>query len=191
MDAISICNAALLKLGVAPITSFDAGTAESFTASKLYPIVKRAALSSHTWSFATQMVRLGLLGGDEYAQNDSEGEFHYALPGDFLRALHFSSDARSHTVDYQIRDTEIISTQSGLRLKYIADMSEDYFPPHFLQALIARVAAEFCLPITDSTSRMEVLYRLSELEFQKARGVDNLQEDAPYLADNSLLEVRG
>jgi hypothetical protein len=47
----------------------------------------------------------------------------------------------------------------------------------FDAALIAALAAEFCLPVTESTSRAELLYRLSESEFRRARLIDAQQRE--------------
>ena len=58
------------------------------------------------------------------------------------------------------------------------------------EELIVRLAAEFCIPLTDSTSRSEVLTRLAESGFQQAKIIDGQQESSVHLEDFSLVEAR-
>jgi hypothetical protein len=75
-------------------------------------------------------------------------------------------------------------------LTYVARPAEDDFPPFFSLALIARLAAEFCIPLTDSTSRWEGLQKLADWELRRAKLID-AQEDTPAsLTDFTLLEGR-
>ncbi len=74
MNGLQICNAALIKLGITPIKSFDEKTMESLTAKGLYNIVKQSVLSAHTWSFATYEADL---------QNNAQNK--YQLPNDLRR----------------------------------------------------------------------------------------------------------
>jgi hypothetical protein len=76
-------------------------------------------------------------------------------------------------------------------LTYIFRPAEADFPPFFDQLLIARLAAEFCIPLTESTSRAEMLHRIAESEFRRARLID-AQQDSPLAIDDfPLVEVRG
>ena len=65
------------------------------------------------------------------------------------------------------------------------------FPPFFAQALVARLAAEFCLPLTESASRSEVLFRLAEAELRQARLVDSQQDTPRAIEGFPLVDVRG
>lgn len=51
-------------------------------------------------------------------------------------------------------------------------VSEMSFPPFFDQALIARLAAEFCLPLTESEARAALLDRFANEELQRAKLMD-------------------
>ena len=58
------------------------------------------------------------------------------------------------------------------------------------QAELPRLAAEFCLPLTESASRAEVLFRLAENELRQARRLDS-QQDTPRAIDGyPLVDVR-
>ncbi|WP_425429102.1 hypothetical protein [Azospirillum thermophilum] len=56
--------------------------------------------------------------------------------------------------------------------------------------LIARLAAEFCLPLTESGSRAEALAALAEAEFRRARLIDSQQDSQPGFEDFTLIEAR-
>ena len=75
-------------------------------------------------------------------------------------------------------------------MTYIFRPAEIDFPPFFDQALIARLAAEFCIPLTESTSRADALYRLADQALQRAKTIDAQQETPGRIDDFSLVEVR-
>jgi hypothetical protein len=56
---------------------------------------------------------------------------------------------------------------------------------------LARLAAEFCLPLTENTSRAELLARLAEAELRSARRADSQQASATALGSFPLISVRG
>jgi hypothetical protein len=56
--------------------------------------------------------------------------------------------------------------------------------------VIARLAAEFCLPLTENSSRAEALAKLAELEFRRARLIDNQQDSQLGFEDFTLIEAR-
>jgi hypothetical protein len=56
---------------------------------------------------------------------------------------------------------------------------------------VARLAAEFCLPLTESQSRAEMLFRLAETELRGARLVDSQQDTPRAIEHFPLVDVRG
>ena len=68
---------------------------------------------------------------------------------------------------------------------------ESAFPPFFVAALVARLAAEFCLPLTENTTRADLLSRLAEAELRVARRADSQQASATALGAFPLISVRG
>ena len=53
LSDIALYSRALIKIGAAPITSFDDSSAESEIAGALYTQVRDALLSAYAWSFAS------------------------------------------------------------------------------------------------------------------------------------------
>ena len=76
-------------------------------------------------------------------------------------------------------------------LTYIFRPLESEFPPFFDQVLIARLAAEFCIPLTDSTTRTKALLDMADKELRQARTIDAQQDTITVIDDYPLIGVRG
>ena len=186
LSAIALCSRALLKLGADGIASFDEGTAEAEVSANLYPSIRDALLSSHPWSFATGQAALPKLAAAPVA--DFANAFQ--LPADFLRALSAGTGVRGRGIDYRLHESRLHTDADPVVLSYIFRPAESAFPPFFDQAVIARLAAEFCLPLTESTSRAEVLFKLAEQEFRRAKTIDSQQDTTGGFDGFSLTEAR-
>ncbi len=186
LSDIALCSRALLKLGADGIASFDEGTAEAEVSANLYPSIRDALLSSHPWTFATGQAALAKLAAEPLA--DFANAFQ--LPSDFLRALSAGTGPRGRGIDYRIAERRLHSDVESVNLSYIFRPDESTFPPFFDQAVIARLAAEFCLPLTESTSRAEVLFKLAKDEFSRAKTIDSQQETSGGFEGFSLMEAR-
>lgn len=186
LSGIALCSRALLKLGANTIASFDEGTTEAEVAANLYPMVRDSLLSSHPWNFATGQLTLPRLGATPVA------DFSYAfqLPADFLRALSAGAGRFGRGLEYRIVEKRLHANAEKVTLTYIFRPAEISFPPFFDHALITRLAAEFCLPLTESTSRAELLARFAETEVRRARLIDAQEETPSRIEDYSLVDVR-
>lgn len=186
LSAIALCSRALLMIGAASISSFDEGTAEAEVAANLYPSLRDALLSSHPWNFATRTAWLARLAAPPQADFAEA----FALPDDCLRALSAGIGPSSRGVVYRVVGRALHCDSDEVLLRYLARVGEDTFPAFFDQALIARLAAEFCLPLTESTSRAEFLVRLAGEEMRRARLVDAQEHTAEAIADFPLIDAR-
>lgn len=187
LSNIGLCARALVRLGAAPITSFDDDTVESEIAGILYASVRDALLSAYPWSFATGQVHLTKLSDAPTADYASA----FQLPNDFLRAISLGSNGRGRGRRYRILRDALHCNEDAVTLTYIFRPEEEEFPAWFDSALIARLAAEFCIPVTENTSRADTLARFAENEFIRARQIDS-QQDSPNRIENfNLIDVRG
>ncbi len=186
LSAIALCSRALIKLGADGIASFEDGTAEAEVAASLYAPARDSLLSSHPWSFATGQVTLPKLAAAPLADFD----LAFQLPDDFLRALSAGTGARGRGVDYRIAERRLHTNAPAVTLTYIFRPDESTFPAFFDQALIARLAAEFCIPLTDSTTRSEALHKLADDAQKQARTIDAQQESPTYIENFPLIGVR-
>ncbi|MGE5545579.1 MAG: hypothetical protein ACM33T_01680 [Solirubrobacterales bacterium] len=186
LSAIALCSRALLKVGAATIASFTEGTAESEVAANLYPTVRDALLSAHPWNFASGQATLPRLAAEPVA----DYAYAFQLPSDFLRALSAGVAGSGQGLAYRITEARLHCDCDEVVLTYVFRPDEAAFPPFFDQVLIARLAAEFCLPLTESTARAELLYRLAEDEFRRAKLIDAQQDVPAALTSFPLVEVR-
>ncbi|TVQ35992.1 MAG: hypothetical protein EA356_06415 [Geminicoccaceae bacterium] len=181
---LQLCNAALVKLGSTPISGFDDADAAAGIASTLYPLVADAVLTAHPWSFTLKRANLTALPDAPSA----DFRRRFALPADFLRALYI--DNRGASPRYAILGDALHSDADRVVLTYQCRTPESAFPPFFKTALTARLAAEFCIPLTENSSRAESLDRLAERELERAWIIDRSQGTPPLIADDTLTRVR-
>ncbi|TVR97361.1 MAG: hypothetical protein EA406_09870 [Rhodospirillales bacterium] len=187
LTAIDLCSRALVKIGARPISSFSEGTVEAQVAASLYPVVRDALLSAHPWNFATRQRSLARLATSPVADYANA----FALPADCLRVISCGRPGRGRGLTYRIEGRTLCTNVDQVVLTYLADTDEAMFPPFFVAALIARLAAEFCIPLTDSTSRWIGLSRAADDEVRRAKLAD-AQEDTPSRIENFvLIEARG
>lgn len=186
LTALGLCARALIRIGATPVTSFDDGSAEAEVAEALYAPARDALLGAHPWSFATAQARLPRLDTVPVA----DFTYAYALPSGFLRALSVGWEGRGRGLDYRIVGQELQADAGAVVLTYVFRPEESAYPAFFDQALIARLAAEFCVPLTESTSRWEALLKLAETEFRRARQIDALQDSQPRFEGYALIEAR-
>jgi hypothetical protein len=187
LSALVLCSRALLKIGAQPVASFDEGTAEAEVAANLYPAIRDAMLSSHPWSFATGQMELPRLLEVPHADYSHA----YQMPEDFLRVLSAGSGGSGRGLRYRLHEQRLHTDAAQVTLTYVFRPEESEFPPFFASALVTRLAAEFCIPLTESTSRAEMLHRLAEMEFRNARRTDSQQNTAQAIEDFPLIMARG
>lgn len=185
--SLALCSRALLKIGAQPVASLDDGTAEAEVAANLFAPIRDALLSIHPWSFATAQQTLPRLATPPVA------DFAHAfqLPAGFLRALSAGGPGAGQGVAYRIVEGRLHSNAPAVTLTYIFRPDESGFPPFFASALVARLAAEFCIPLTEATSRAQLLYQQAESELRTARHADSAQATPRALTDFPLIAVRG
>ena len=186
-SSIDLCSQALLKNGASPIHSFDAKTAESKIAGALYESIKQNMLSCFPWTFAIKTERLAKLATDPTA------DFLYAfqLPNDCLRVLSAGMNKKSTGLDYQIKANQLLTTADDIYITYLTDIPETDFPPFFRHALAARLASEFCLPLTENTTLATFLLKQAEFEEKKARMIDSQQETPRAILNFPMIDIRG
>jgi hypothetical protein len=187
LNDVALCSRALIRIGAAPITSFSDGTAEATIAGALYAPVRDALLSAYPWSFASGQVTLNLLETPPLA----DYQYAFQLPNDFLRAMSAGIGAKGRGLSYRIARGQLHANSETVVLSYVFRPEEEEFPPYFDQALIARLSAEFTIPVTENTSRAEAHFRMAEAEFQRARQIDAQQATPKKLENFTLVDVRG
>lgn len=183
---IDLCSMGLIKIGASPIASFDDDTAEAEIAKALYTSILEGLLVAHPWAFSLETAEL------EPSQNEAHSGYAniFDMPVDVLRTVSAKGPGRRNCV-YRVFGQQILSDASSMSLTYQKRPDSTEFPPHFVQAFTARLAAEFCLPLTESASRSEVLQKLASVELRLSRLIDSQQATARSVEDFTLIGVRG
>ena len=187
LSKVALASRALIRIGAAPINSFEDDLVEAEIANILFDSTRDALLSAYPWSFATGQIPLPLLEEKPVADFDHA----FQLPLDFLRALSAGQGGRGRGLEFRINRNTLQSNVPSLTLTYIFRPNEGELPPFFEQALIARLSAEFCIPLTENTSRSETLFRLANQEFINAKRIDAQQDTPNRIEDFSLINARG
>ena len=186
LNDIGLCSRALVKIGARPITSFSDGSAESEIASLLYEPARDAVLSSYAWSFSTGQVQLTRLGAAPVA----DYAYTYQLPNDFLRAISAGQGGRGRGLRFRIFRDTLQTDAEEVILTYIFRAAEEECPSYFDTVVIARLAAEFCIPLTENTSRADVIIKMADQELARARQIDAQQDTPNRIEDFSLIDAR-
>lgn len=190
--AVQLCSRACLKVGAASITSFEDGTAEAELASALYPSVRDGLLSSYRWRFTFGQAQLSKL----VSTPKADYAFQYSLPSDFLLAISLGASAaglgaRGRGAEYRIVDGRLDSDADPALLSYQRRIPEGSFPAYFIYALEWALAAEFVLPLTESTSRTKYIQEQLDYFLRMAKSQDAQQATPSRIEGFPLTDVRG
>lgn len=188
LSDVELASAALLKLGAPAIASFDEDTTEADVANGLYGVTRDGLLSSHPWSFATGQATLPKL----VAEPVADYAIAYQLPADLLRIISLgrADGEKGAGVIYRRQEERVHSNVDGVILTYIFRPDETLFADYFNTALIVRLAAEFCMPLTENTVRFQALTREAEIALRRARNTDAQGHTPNIIEDFSLIDVR-
>jgi hypothetical protein len=186
LSATALSSLALQRIGAHAINSFSDGTVEANIAGALYQPIRDGLISSFPWTFATEQATLAQLTTPPLADYD----YAFALPNDFLRAISAGVSVKGSGIRYRIYQNALHCNFNTVNLTYIFRPLEANCPAFFDTAIIARLAAEFCIPLTESTARAQLLYELANQEYARARQIDSMQETPNAITDFTLVEAR-
>jgi hypothetical protein len=175
-------NSALRKIGASRITSMTEGSVNAQVALDLYAAVRDDLLRSHPWNFA--MRRSAQLAALAAAPN-SEFAYQFAVPADYLRLVSaHDNNGGTGSLVYKIEsdgdgNTVVLSGASDLWLRYVARITDtNLMPPDFREALAYELAANFALPIAQSSTLADSMAKIARSKRAKAASSDG-QEDYP------------
>lgn len=187
LSQLDLINAALIKLGAFKITALNDGSTECDIAATLYPPVRDALLSFYPWGFAVRQVSLMVPTTPPIA----DYTYAYALPNDHIRTLSVGTVTSGAGAHYRLFNNRIETDEASIILTYVARVAEAAQPAYFDLVLMAKLAAEMCVPLTENAARAEALYRLAEQELARARSIDAQQDTPQRLSRYTLIEARG
>ncbi len=188
---VSICNRALRLLRVQPVSALDEPGEAAAWCGETYPDARDALLAEYPWNFALRRRALPSL-----AERPAWGFANaYALPEAperALRVLKIEGEPAGRFRPYQVEGRRIVTDQEApLRIVYIAGVTDPaLFPPLFVEALAARLAAEGAFHFTGSTSREQQLVDLYERKVALARRYDAQEGSGEGLIADDWLRSR-
>lgn len=192
MSVVAICNRALNMLGANTIISLDDGTTEANACKLHYAASRDAVLESHEWSFAIK--RRSLV--PTTSTPEWGNSFVFQLPSDCLRVLEARNDGRSpnspnNGLNWTVEGNKLICDSGALDIRYLARIEDTtVYSPKFNTALSARLAADMCVGLTESTALQQTLYQLAALSVDEAKTTDGLQGSNRKITYSRLTRVR-
>lgn len=188
MSKIDIINRCLIKLGEAPISSFNSAVyGKSYEV--MYDDMKKMLLSMYPWRFAI---------GEKKLVKDIElygDRAKYCLPNDYLMLLRVFSNkvcGDSNQVDYDVVENFVVcDAKDGIGIEYVKNIDEERnFSPLFREALIAKIASEMSMRVKHSLE----LKQIFETEFynliRQAEFNNEIIKDVENMPDNSWVLCR-
>ena len=141
---------------------------------------------AHPWDFSLAQIELVA----EPSPPKADFSHAFTLPTDLLRTVSAGNSGSSRGVVYRVIGNLLLADCEPVLLTYQRRCDAADLPAHFLQALVARLAAELAIPITESTSRAEAMHNLARAELRHARLVDSQQSSPMAIDDFPLVSVR-
>ena len=161
---ITICNSALLKIGVERINSFTDTSKAARLCKEQFGKIRDELLESHYWNFAMKRVTLALLPDPPLFDYD----FAHQLPADCVRVRKTINDER-----FVIEGRQLLSDSKVIDIQYISsDTNASEYSKSFSEALAYRLAADLAYPLVQSLSLTDKMDQKALRWLKDARGVD-------------------
>lgn len=187
---IDICANALVRLGEAPIQSFEDGGDPSTVCATVYPRYRAFLLSCYPWRFTIFKIEL--------ARNAvaplNEWRYAYDFPGDLINgplAIFRDNDEDAATFTrYEQYGRQVFTDEDRIFADYQRDVLEENWPAYFVEFAVEAFAAEIAMAITDNAS-LEQVKKVSAWggnmnggKFLKAKTEDARRQPTPSLFQN-------
>lgn len=185
---VKICNMALTKLGVSPITALTDNTIEARTCNILYEDIAREIMTEGAFSSTIFRETLNLTTNTP----DFGFTYEFQLPTDpeCLRVLAIDEE-KPGDYEYRIENDKLLANNSTMEIKYIGYLtnSGDY-DEMLKRVIVAKLAAEMAYPLTGSASLADRMYQKYLREFEDAKSVDGQNGSNQYIITTDLTDIR-
>tara|TARA_S200002703_G_C3737798_1_gene226835 strand:+ start:177 stop:755 length:579 start_codon:yes stop_codon:yes gene_type:complete len=168
-SVVDICNSALNMLGASTIISLTENSKNARLCNQRYEPVRDAVFRSHPWNCLQKRVELA---------KDTDApvfEFSnsYTLPADNLRILRSENSNLSNNEKFRIEGKKLLTDEDTIKILYVAKITDStQYDTLLLETLSAKLAAELCYPITQSSTLMDRMFALYESKLKEARFTD-------------------
>jgi len=183
---IEVCNAALMAIGVKPITSLDDAISSANVLKVWYPITRDSVLRAHPWNFAEKRAVLALVAGETPAMDYA---YFFQLPGDCLRVRKLSDEAVD--IPYKVEGNRLLMDEAeGSILYTFRETNISAWDPIAVECLIFRLASNVAFPLKQDAALVKTMFELYKDRLPDAQSVDAQEGTADAPQCNDLLEVR-
>ena len=198
MNSLDICNSALSKLGVEPISSFEEESKAARLCELQYDLIRQKLIRDHKWNFATARISIvpdETVPGTEDTPVFGEG-FLFSITVDSVRILRVGdgeTTAKDSVLEipHKIEGSKIIADTNPLDIMYLKDITDvDLMDVSFREALAWLLAAELSYPIIHSTSQALAFKDNAADEIRSSRSLDACEGTPEEWNDDSWLASR-
>lgn len=157
---ISICSRALVTLGERPISTLTGDDGDpGLICGNIYPSLRLGIMSRYPWRHLMVKKELTRLKDTP----SSEWRYAYQIPGEAIGPIRavFSGSRLMTESRYEIFQDELLTDLEAVTADIPTDVQEQRWPPHFVDMMVACVAAEIALPITEQQSTADRWYQIA------------------------------
>jgi len=183
---ISICSAALLQLGKAPISSFDSAGDTARLCANLYPMERDSILRENDWNCAVKRDILAPL-----ATAPAFGfSTQFALPSDYLRMVQVGDYyvGMPECQSFKVEGRKILASGTVLPIVYVfRNDQEETWDSKLVELMTARMLWKLAYPVTQSTSLRDELKSEYYAMAKAARAIDAQENPSEELSNDFTL----
>lgn len=197
-NQVAIYNMAIGMVGGNRITSLaddESGSVECAILNEVWTTAVDDAIAGRDWSFARTVAKLAVVPDPLVGLGQNRACFQLPIDAATLRQVDDNLDFSSNpTYVWEIQgrvivvDSSVGATLWGRYTKITRDVS--LFDGPFVTCLVARLAAELALPITNSKVTFELLWNLYAKRLQNSTTTNSMQGIRQPFKDGKLTRAR-
>lgn len=167
LNAVLICNKALVRLGADQISALSDGTPAANLCNLLYAPLRDELLSEHNWKFNKVFVQLNAAATGPLFRYT----YSYLLPSDCLTVREVEADP------WDVSEGSILCNDSGpINVVYSQQVTDETkWEMKFGDALSWRMSMELALSLTQSTSMYEEMEKGLKNSLALARAYSSIE----------------
>lgn len=180
---VDIVSLAFIRIGQPPVNDLDSGGDYVASASKIYDTQYENALTDYDWGFARTVAQLTRLTASPPSATAWANAFQ--LPADCLTprgVIPYS--------DYEVMSGRIYSNQNDLWLEYLYKPIEANLPSYFIDYLVIKLCADFCVLVTGKQSLQQQFLNMIPIAFNQASYKDSRAHPQHMIKDSPFTQVR-
>jgi len=186
---IDLVNSALVLVGDGVITSLDDQTTQALVANTILEDFIEAELFETRWRFATETTPTTLV----TSATHPTGLGIFQIPTGTIRVWNVYDGTRSIGTGWQMEGDKVLldgDANSVISIERTTEPPVGNWPPHFRLAVVFRLAAAFCMALTENEDKSQILLNWSESYARKARSSDGGQSSPRAIKGRQILGSR-